>query len=77
MRAWLEAVAKLPGALVRLGTPWEGPWTGPLAVLGSLVSYMALATRWSAKNRSVTAAPRTHRHIALGFEAAVITAFGP
>ena len=37
-------------ALVRLGTPCEGPWTDPLAVWVLLVSYMALeATRVSKK----------------------------
>ena len=64
MRAWLEVMAKLPDALVWLDTPCEGPWTDPLAILVLLVSYMPLARQiGQQKNRSVTAAPRLHRHV--------------
>ena len=45
----LEAIARLPDALVRLGTPCCGAWTDPLAILVLLVSYMPLAHAAPAK----------------------------
>ena len=73
----LEVLCKRPDALVRLEAPCDGAWTHPLAKLVLLVSYMPLAHGGQPKNRLDIVAPRTHRHRALGFEAAVITAIGP